>query len=202
MPSIKGIKETCLTVADLERSERFYGDLFDLQVIGGDARFRALDVAGAHVLLLFLAGGSEQAVELPGGTIPSHGASGRSHLAFAISTADIDVRKAHLTSHGLTIESTVTWPLGGASIYFRDPGRASPRDSSPRSIWSILLSASSPLAPARSCFAPARFCERLYSPMETTPKIVAVAGSLSALDPSTRNSSLSPSRPHARPGRM
>ncbi len=121
MPKITGIKETCLTVADLDRSERFYCELFELPVMAGDARFRALDVAGNHVLLLFLSGGSEQPMELPGGTIPPHGASGRSHVAFAISSDEVDEWKMRLTDCGVTTESVVTWPLGGTSVYFRDP---------------------------------------------------------------------------------
>jgi catechol 2,3-dioxygenase-like lactoylglutathione lyase family enzyme len=122
MPKLNGIKETCLTVADVDRSERFYREVFDLPVIGGDEhRFRALDVAGSHVLLLFLHGSSEQPIELPGGTIPPHGASGRSHFAFAISADELKAWKARLAKHGVAIEGTVTWPLGGTSIYFRDP---------------------------------------------------------------------------------
>jgi len=122
MPKLNGIKETCLTVTDLERSKRFYIETFELPIIGGDdARFCAFDVAGSHVLLLFLHGTSEQPIELPGGTIPSHGAGGRSHLAFAISADELDRWKAWLAERGVAIEGTVTWPLGGTSVYFRDP---------------------------------------------------------------------------------
>lgn len=121
MPKLNGIEETCLSVADLERSEQFYRDLFDLAVIAGDARFRALDVAGSQVLLLFLSGGTEQDVQLPGGTIPSHGASGRSHVAFSISAGDLEGWKNLLAERGIVIEGTMTWPRGGMSLYFRDP---------------------------------------------------------------------------------
>ena len=121
MPKISGVKETCLTVADLDRSEQFYCELFDLPVMAGDARFRALDVAGSHVLLLFLSGGSEEPMKLPGGTIPPHGASGRSHVAFSISADEVGAWRKRLKDHGVEIESEMTWPLGGTSIYFRDP---------------------------------------------------------------------------------
>ena len=121
MPKLNGIEETCLSVADLERSEQFYRDLFDLPVIAGDARFRALDVAGSQVLLLFLSGATEQDVQLPGGTIPAHGASGRSHVAFSISAADLEGWKKLLAERGIVIEGTMTWPRGGMSLYFRDP---------------------------------------------------------------------------------
>jgi catechol 2,3-dioxygenase-like lactoylglutathione lyase family enzyme len=59
--------------------------------------------------------------ELPGGTIPPHGASGQSHLAFAISADDLEAWKTHLAEHDVALESTVTWPRGGTSLYFRDP---------------------------------------------------------------------------------
>ena len=121
MPKLNGIKESCLTIADVDRSERFYCELFDLTVIEGDARFRALNVADSHVLLLFARGQTEHPVELPGGVIPPHGASGQSHLAFAISDADLEAWKTRLEQRGVVIESIVTWPRGGTSLYFRDP---------------------------------------------------------------------------------
>ena len=121
MIRLNGIKETCLTVADLERSDRFYRELFELPVLDGDARFRALNIADTHVLLLFARGQSTEPVRLPGGLIPPHEASGQSHVAFAISAADLDAWKARLAQQGVPLESTVTWARGGTSLYFRDP---------------------------------------------------------------------------------
>jgi len=121
MIRLTGIKETCLTVADLERSDRFYRELFDLPVLDGDTRFRAFNIADAQVLLLFARGQSGGPVRLPGGLIPPHEASGQSHVAFAISAGDLDAWKARLAQQGVAIESTVTWPRGGTSLYFRDP---------------------------------------------------------------------------------
>src|SRR5689334_2362047 len=122
MPKLNGIKETALTVADVNKSERFYREVFDLPVIAEEGqRFRALNVADSHVLLLFAAGQTHGAHEIPGGVIPGHGASGQSHFAFSIDAADLDEWRAHLRKLGVAIESTVTWPLGGTSIYCRDP---------------------------------------------------------------------------------
>jgi len=121
MPKLNGIKETCLTVANVDRSESFYREVFDLAVVERDARFRALNVADSHVLLLFARGQTEHPVELPGGVIPPHGASGQSHLAFAISADDLDAWRARLEQRGVAIESVVAWPRGGTSLYFRDP---------------------------------------------------------------------------------
>ncbi len=53
--------------------------------------------------------------------IPPHGTSGASHVGFAVSKEACPEREARLRERGVTIESTVTWPLGGARVYFRDP---------------------------------------------------------------------------------
>jgi catechol 2,3-dioxygenase-like lactoylglutathione lyase family enzyme len=121
MATLVGIKETCLTVSDIERSELFYRQLFDLPLLDGDAGFRALNVANAQVLLLFARGRSSESLSLPGGTIPPHEARGQSHVGFAISASDLAEWEVRLKKHGVAIESTVTWPRGGASLYFRDP---------------------------------------------------------------------------------
>jgi len=47
------ILETCLHVADLQRSREFYADLFGYPVMKSDHRFCAFDVGGRQVLLLF-----------------------------------------------------------------------------------------------------------------------------------------------------
>jgi catechol 2,3-dioxygenase-like lactoylglutathione lyase family enzyme len=120
MLRLKAIKETCLTVADIDRSERFYREVLDLPVMESEAHFRALNVADSHVLLLFGRGQSLHPTETPGGIIPPHDASGQSHVAFAIAADDFDAWHDHLASHGVAIESTVKWPRGGTSLYFRD----------------------------------------------------------------------------------
>lgn len=82
---------------------------------------RAYDVAGRGVLLLFVRGGTLEPVETPGGTIPPHDGSGPFHVAFAIHETQLAPWKAHLSVHGVPIESTTDWPRGGQSLYFRDP---------------------------------------------------------------------------------
>jgi catechol 2,3-dioxygenase-like lactoylglutathione lyase family enzyme len=121
MPAVSGIKETCLTVADVDRSEAFYRGLFGFSVLEGESRFRALNVADTHVLLLFAEGQSTEPMPLPGGIIPPHDAHGQSHVAFAISTDQVKAWKSRLAEHQIAIESIVTWPRGGTSVYFRDP---------------------------------------------------------------------------------
>jgi catechol 2,3-dioxygenase-like lactoylglutathione lyase family enzyme len=83
VPILNGVLETALYVGDLERSIQFYRDIFQLEVIAGDDRFCALNVAGRQVLLLFLKGGTAAPVATPSGAIPSHDGDGHLHFAFS-----------------------------------------------------------------------------------------------------------------------
>jgi catechol 2,3-dioxygenase-like lactoylglutathione lyase family enzyme len=121
MPKLTGIKETALSVADVARSRQFYTDLLECTVMRGDERFCALEVAGTDVLLLFAKGTTQEPLTLPGGVIPGHGADGESHVGFAIPSDALEAWIARLGEKRIAIESTVDWPLGGKSIYFRDP---------------------------------------------------------------------------------
>jgi catechol 2,3-dioxygenase-like lactoylglutathione lyase family enzyme len=121
---INGIVETAIHVKDVARSTEFCQRLFGLERIAGDdLRFCALAVPGNAVLLLFLEGGTGDAVSIPGGVIPGHDGSGHLHFAFKISTDDLESCERDLTAAGIEIESRVNWPLGGVSVYFRDPDR-------------------------------------------------------------------------------
>jgi catechol 2,3-dioxygenase-like lactoylglutathione lyase family enzyme len=73
------------------------------------------------VLLLFARGGSATPSETPQGTIPAHDGRGTLHLAFAIPKGELDAWDAHLAAEGVDVESRITWPRGGTSLYFRDP---------------------------------------------------------------------------------
>jgi catechol 2,3-dioxygenase-like lactoylglutathione lyase family enzyme len=121
LPRVTAVLETCLHVEDVERSARFYEELFGFRRMLGDARFCAFDVAPGSVLLLFRRGGTLEPVKVPGGIIPPHDGSGRMHFAFAIRAADLDPWLDRLKDAGIPIESRVRWEGGGQSIYFRDP---------------------------------------------------------------------------------
>jgi len=123
MPRIASILETCLHVNDIERSARFYQNLFGFRAAASDERLCALEAGGHGMLLLFRRGGTATAVETPGGTIPGHGGEGELHLAFAIGAAEVGAWEKRLAEAGVAIESRVKWPLGGTSLYFRDPDR-------------------------------------------------------------------------------
>lgn len=121
MPQFSDLKETSLYVDDLERAQRFYTDILGLEILVSDERLCALDIAGRHVLLLFLRGASNQEMHLPGGMIPGHDSAGQIHAGFSIDRDQLPAWEAHLESAGVEIISRVSWPRGGESIYFRDP---------------------------------------------------------------------------------
>lgn len=136
MPRVAGILETCLYVADVERSARFYEGLFGFRRMTSDLRFCALavseggvpgegspsdkQVSGRGVLLLFRRGATTKPIALPGGVIPPHDGSGQSHFAFAIPAEDLLAWEERLANAGIALESRVRWELGGQSLYFRD----------------------------------------------------------------------------------
>ncbi len=121
MPRISHILETSVYVADLERSSHFYRQVFGFEPFLSDGRMVALGVPGGGVLLLFVRGGSTEPSPAPGGAIPPHDAQGQQHLCFAIPVAEPGAWATHLAETGVQIESRVTWPRGGTSLYFRDP---------------------------------------------------------------------------------
>jgi catechol 2,3-dioxygenase-like lactoylglutathione lyase family enzyme len=121
MPHVTGIGETALYVTDLDRSVRFYQQLFAFTKIASDDRFCALRVNDQQVFLLFKKGGTLKPIRIPGGTIPPHDGQGQFHMAFTIPAAEWSEWQNQLTAHGVAIESTVEWGHGARSLYFRDP---------------------------------------------------------------------------------
>lgn len=121
MPTVHGLLETALYVSDLPRAADFYRHLFGFGTLLESERLIALDVVGRNVLLLFKAGSTTEAFSTPGGVIPGHSGAGQTHLAFSITTDELVAWQQRLEEQGVAIESTVTWPSGTKSLYFRDP---------------------------------------------------------------------------------
>jgi catechol 2,3-dioxygenase-like lactoylglutathione lyase family enzyme len=120
-PPVAAVLETVLYVADLERAAAFYGETMGLPALHADTRMRAFDVGGCGVLLLFPRGGALEPTETPGGVIPPHDGRGPLHLAFAIAPDALEPWRERLRACGIALESSVRWPRGGVSLYFRDP---------------------------------------------------------------------------------
>lgn len=126
MPSVERIVETALYVADIQKSADFYRRIFAFATLSESERLIALDVAGRSVLLLFEAGATATSFATPGGVLPSHGATGPSHFAFAIAAGELPAWQQHLAAAGVAVESIVTWSQvaegsTAQSLYFRDP---------------------------------------------------------------------------------
>lgn len=123
-PQVKPkVLETALYVDDLARAGRFYGEALGLEPMVQDSRMWALDCGPASVLLLFKRGAALELIELPGGRIPPHDGAGPMHLAFAVENDELAEWEARLVECGVEVEARMTWPLGGRSLYFRDPDR-------------------------------------------------------------------------------
>ena len=73
---------------------------------------------GDAVLLVF----DPERTRIADAGVPTHGAIGEGHVAFAIDETEIDPWRRHLESCGVVIEAEVEWPEErGRSLYFRDP---------------------------------------------------------------------------------
>jgi catechol 2,3-dioxygenase-like lactoylglutathione lyase family enzyme len=110
-----------LYVDDLDRAVEFYRRLFGFPVMNRDERLCALDVAPGSVLLLFRRGGTLSPMDIGHGVIPPHDGRGPLHMALAIPRESLAEWERALVEAGVAIESTVHWPRGSVSLYFRDP---------------------------------------------------------------------------------
>lgn len=120
-PRLSHLLEVSLHVDDLDRAEQFYTRLLGAECLLRDARMSGLAVPGSSVLLLFARGGSVAPCPTPGGTIPPHDAHGHQHICFAMPWGELAAWERHLDAIGVALESRVTWPRGGTSLYLRDP---------------------------------------------------------------------------------
>jgi catechol 2,3-dioxygenase-like lactoylglutathione lyase family enzyme len=120
-PHINAVIETCLYSDNLPRSAHFYQEMLGLRLLESGERLCVFSVADKQVLLIFRRGSTPAPMHIAGGVIPPHDAAGSLHIAFGISKSDFSSWQEHLPASGIAIESEVRWPMGGQSIYFRDP---------------------------------------------------------------------------------
>lgn len=119
---ITGILETCIYAEDLDAAEEFYGKLPGLEPVSKEPGRHLFYRCGESMLLIFNpANTSAEQTEVNGNMIPLHGPEGPGHIAFSIKESDLGKWREFLKTHGIAIESEVTWPNGSVSIYFRDP---------------------------------------------------------------------------------
>jgi catechol 2,3-dioxygenase-like lactoylglutathione lyase family enzyme len=112
----KGIKETCIYVKDLDRTEEFYHNNLGLKVKGRIEGMHVFFEAGKSMLLCFVINKTDH-----GGTLPGHGAQGRIHFALEVESKDYIETKIGILQKGIHIEHEQDWGRGLHSFYFRDP---------------------------------------------------------------------------------
>lgn len=142
MPTVTGIIESAVYVADVAKSVKFYKELLEVEVIDStnveeaEERRVALNINNQHVFLIFPLNKQFTDLKTSGGVIPKHGATGDVHLCFSIPSDSLDHWRAHLAKMRVVIESEVSWPRGGTSIYFRDLDNNCIELATP-GVWSI-----------------------------------------------------------------
>lgn len=118
MPALLHIHETVLYARDLGAALTFYQDVLGLRQIGGmTGRGLVFRVNESSVLLVF----DPTKTITPGAGVPTHGATGEGHMAFHVPPGALEDWRRHFAARHIRIEMEVPWPLGGRSIYVRDP---------------------------------------------------------------------------------
>ena len=129
---IDRVVESSLYVDDLEAARRFYGQVLGLELVGEEPGRHLFFRCGTSMVLLFL----PESTATGQGAIPAHGAHGPGHLAFAMEIDAAGDWRRMLEARGVEIESDVTWPHGGRSLYIRDPSGNSVELVTPQ-IWGL-----------------------------------------------------------------
>ena len=131
-----GILETVLYASDLDAIEAFYRDVLAMEPFSKSAGRQVFYRCGAQMLLIF----NPEATKLPPKAdalpVPVHGALGAGHVCFRASASELKQWADRLAAKGVAIESEVSWPGGGRSIYFRDPAGNCLEFAEPR-IWGL-----------------------------------------------------------------
>jgi catechol 2,3-dioxygenase-like lactoylglutathione lyase family enzyme len=128
------ILETCLYVDNLDAAEVFYQRVLGLEVTSRVTGRHVFFRCGDSMFLLF----DPQATRRPTGEVPTHGALGPGHVAFATTPEDVAAWREHLQRHGVAVEAEIDWPSGGRSLYFRDPAGNSVEVTTPAT-WPPLM---------------------------------------------------------------
>ncbi len=116
MNSIKGIKETCLYLEDLERARAFYHGILGFPVIHYEPDKHCFFRVGRSVLLCFNPDDSRHK-----SSPPAHFAEGNQHLAFEVPAEDYESVLSWIRASKIEVIDRLTWGSGQESFYFLDP---------------------------------------------------------------------------------
>lgn len=110
------IKETCIYIKDLERTQSFYSKTLGLPVIDKKEDRHIFFRAGTSVLLCFIPEASSRETELP-----PHWANGPAHLAFEVPGSEYHNWQKRITEAGIEVIHEQSWGDRYGSFYFHDP---------------------------------------------------------------------------------
>ena len=115
---VDGVYETVVYSHDLQAMAGFYADVLGLRLVAGPGELAAaFRLPSGAMFLVF----DPSASGAPGRDVPSHGATGSGHVAFAVGQGQLEGWRALLDELGIEIEREVTGDQGGRSLYVRDP---------------------------------------------------------------------------------
>ncbi|WP_337268028.1 VOC family protein [Oryzifoliimicrobium ureilyticus] len=134
---LEGILETALYAEDLDAAENFYGHILELEKVSRADDRHVFYRSGNGMLLIFNPNETVKPPEQDALQVPPHGTRGQGHICFRVSAENLDRIAIRLEAAGILIESRVSWPNGGRSIYFRDPAGNSLECAEAR-IWGIV----------------------------------------------------------------
>jgi catechol 2,3-dioxygenase-like lactoylglutathione lyase family enzyme len=133
--TIARVLETSLYAEDLRATDQFYGTVLGLERIAFVEGRHVFYRCGAGVVLIFdPRNTANQSTTVNGAAVPLHGTQGAGHIALAVPEDDLVEWRTYLERSGVAIESEVTWPRGGRSLYVRDPAGNSVEIASP-TLW-------------------------------------------------------------------
>lgn len=118
-----GVHEVALYADDLPATVAFYRDVIGLRVIvEPNEVYAALRVGDSGTVLLLF---DPAKTVGDGRLVPGHGASGEGHVAFTVDDEGLAAGLERFAAAGIAVETEITWPRGGRSVYVRDPARNS-----------------------------------------------------------------------------
>ncbi len=132
---LEAILETALYAEDLDQAERFYTEVLGLEVFSRRKGRHVFFRLRQQMLLIFNPHATRQVADDGDAIdIPTHGALGPGHVAFAVTADELSAWRLRLTEHQVAIEVAIRRPSGAESIYFRDPAGNSLELATP-SLW-------------------------------------------------------------------
>jgi catechol 2,3-dioxygenase-like lactoylglutathione lyase family enzyme len=116
--TLERVYETVLYAPDIAAAATFYGDVLGLRAVEEpDELAAAFRLPDGGMLLLF----DPESSSASRRKVPSHGAGGSGHVAFAVKAGELDGWAGKLRAGGVEIEKEIDWNGRGRSLYVRDP---------------------------------------------------------------------------------